>query len=593
MGNLFASFNTGVSGLKSAQTSLNTAAHNLANATTEGHTRQQVMVTDAYYTKRYGAYSNKMDIGLGTNVAQIRQVRNRFLDAQYRLQLGRQNFYEAQYNAVQEMEELFGELEAQQFSGALSDLWNSFQELAKTPNDITCRAELISVSSQFMERAQVLQHQLNEYQSNMNQEVQNQVNKVNELVTGVKEYNALIRRYEATGEGANDYRDARNLLLDQLSEIITYKAIEEVDGTVSLYTEGAYLLEATKQHFLATDVESAESKLLKPIWETGEDFFYRGELSYSASNDTDTGSLRGLLVARGNYAADYTDMPVRPKLEGYTNEAGIVDEVAWFNANEQFERDVENYNQYVEPSIVMKVQAQFDQFIRGIAMMVNDTLCPNKTLELADGSKITVLDTDLAPRGDDADNTMGTELFVRRHTPRYEEKLVSVLDEEGVAQKITVYQYIEEDEGDRYTMYTVDQMEVNPDLLKNPSKLPLTANPNTGFVDGFTQFICTDLLEKWQKDFSTLDPNSMTNYDFTGYYGALVGQFATSGNVWKGIVDNQNITVNALEAGRQNVMGVSTDEELADLIRFQKCYDASSRYITVVDQMIEHLLNSL
>ena len=108
MGNLFASFNTGVSGLHSAQSSLYTTAHNIANATTEGYSRQQVIVTDAFYSTRYGAYANRLQIGKGTDIAEIRQVRNTFLDAQYRVQAGRQSFYEAQYKAVQEIEDLFG-----------------------------------------------------------------------------------------------------------------------------------------------------------------------------------------------------------------------------------------------------------------------------------------------------------------------------------------------------------------------------------------------------------------------------------------------------------------------------------------------------
>ena len=73
----------------------------------------------------------------------------------------------------------------------------------------------------------------------------------------------------------------------------------------------------------------------------------------------------------------------------------------------------------------------------------------------------------------------------------------------------------------------------------------------------------------------------------------LVGQFSTLGNVWKGIIDNQETTVHSVESDRQKEMGVSTDEELADLIKYQQCYNASSRYITVVDEMIEHLLTRL
>ena len=112
-------------------------------------------------------------------------------------------------------------------------------------------------------------------------------------------------------------------------------------------------------------------------------------------------------------------------------------------------------------------------------------------------------------------------------------------------------------------------------------------------MDGYTLDLCQDLLAKWQGKFGTMDPNSMTTYNFCDYYGAMVGQFSTLGNVWKGIIENQETTVHSVESDRQKEMGVSTDEELADLIKYQQCYNASSRYITVVDEMIEHLLTRL
>lgn len=602
MGNLFASFNTGVSGLHSAQTSLYTSAHNLSNATTEGHTRQQVMVTDAFYTTRYGVYANRMQIGMGTDVAQIRQVRNTFLDAQYRLQVSRESFYEAQYKAVTEIEEVFGELEGEEFLNTMSDLWGALSTLQKEPGNIVYRSELVSTASQFIDRAKVMQNQLYNYQKNMNEEVQQQVDAINDIVSQIKDYNLLIRKYECTGEGANDYRDARNLLLDQLSSYINFKASEEVDGTISILAEGNYLLETNMQYKLTTAYESETSLLLKPVWEVGGDFFRHGELAYAVEDNSDTGSLKGLLVARGSHATNYTDMPPqRPKEEDYTNAAGVLDESAFRAANKKYEQQVEYYNTYTQPSIVMTVQAELDQLIHGMVTMLNDMFCPNKEITLDDGTTMTVLDTDKASIGDDVDKTMGTELFVRRGTPRYTERQVTI-----GGQNVTVYEYNAEkmpkmppdptqpdDLTFRYSLYSIEQLEINPELLRDPSKMPLNANPSLEHADGFAWDLCADILAKWQEDFATLDPNSMTIYDFDGYYTALVGQFGIQGDIWRGILENQETTVHSIESERQNVMGVATDEELSDLIKFQQCYNASSRYITVVDEMIEHLITHL
>ena len=282
MGNLFASLNTGVSGLHTAQSSLYTAAHNLSNATTPGHTRQQVMVTDYNYTTRQGVYGNLMQVGLGSNVAVIRQIRNTFLDAQYRVQVGRESFYDAQYKALSEIEDMFGEMEGEEFSKVMNEgLWKALSDLQENPDQIVFRSEMVAMASKFVDRANVIQTQLLEYQKNMNEEVIKQVNSINNIVSEIKQYNSLIHKFEATGERANDYRDARNLLLDELGSYINFDSVEEVDGSVSIFAEGRYLLETNVQFELTTAYESDESRLLKPVWDMGkEDFFQRGELSY-------------------------------------------------------------------------------------------------------------------------------------------------------------------------------------------------------------------------------------------------------------------------------------------------------------------------
>lgn len=598
MGNLLTSFNTGVSGLHSAQTSLYTAGHNLANATTEGHSRQQVMVTDAFYRTSYGNHANTMQIGMGTNVATIRQVRNTFLDAQYRLQLGREKFYDAQYRAVTEIQDVFGEMQGEQFLYILNEgLWAALSDLRENPDQIVYRTEMVATASKFIERASVLQNELYQYQQNMNQEVQQQVDRINSIVEEIGQYNVLIRQYEATGEGANDYRDARNLLLDELGEYINFHSMEEVDGTISIFSQNSYLLEGNTQYRLATEFESETSHLLKPVWEIGrEDFFTRGELSYSMEDNSDTGSLRGLLVARGTHSTDYTFLPQKPLERDYTNEAGEFDAVNYQLAMNSYQLEVEEYNKTVQPSIVMTVQAQFDRLINGITTMINDTFCPNKEITVeVDGKqqKIKVLDTEKSGIGDDADQSMGVEIFVRRKTPRYTEKEMTVVKEDGTKENQTVLVYNEEDPNDEYTLYSIDQLEVNPELLRDPSKLPLNANPLSGYGDGFAWDLCESMMSKWDEEFGTLDPNSMAVYTYRDFYKGLVGQFATQGSIWRDIVENQERTVYAAEQERQNIMGVSTDEELSDLIKFQQCYNASSRYITVVDEMLEHLIMSL
>ena len=77
------------------------------------------------------------------------------------------------------------------------------------------------------------------------------------------------------------------------------------------------------------------------------------------------------------------------------------------------------------------------------------------------------------------------------------------------------------------------------------------------------------------------------------YYTDLVAQVANSGAVYRSIYENQTTTVEATESAREQVVGVSSDEELSNMIRFQNAYNASSRYINVISEMLEHIINTL
>lgn len=577
MGNLLASFNAGVSGLHSAQTSLNTTAHNLANAQTTGYTRQQTMITDSFYQTSYGAYANKMQIGTGTVIAKTRQIRNTFLDEQYRVQLGRESFYNANLNASLEIEDMLGELYGEQFSTSIDDLWGALQSLSESPGDIVSRDQLVSVATQFVERAQVLQSELNTYQTSLNQEVQQQVDQINDIVANIRELNFQIRKYEADGESANDYRDKRNDYLDQLGSIINFEVNEEVDGTISIYSEGAYLLDSANQYRLTTEYESSTSKLLKPVWESGGDYYIRSTLEYSTEMKTDIGSLRGIMVARGNYAANYTDMPSED--------------------SPTYSQDLEEYNQSIGASVVMQIQTQIDTLVHSIVTSVNDVLSPLKEITIKDAngdtSTIRILDKEKALIGDDEDETMGAELFSRRSVERYTEQMVNVVNEDGSISPQTVLVYNEEDPSDPYSLYTINQLEVNPEVQKDPSKIPTKNNLTSGKYGGFAHEEWLEMADSIHNTVGVLDPNSSTTYNVFGYYTEMVSELGTIGNIWSGIVDNQETTVTTIFNERQDVMGVSTDEELSNLIMYQQCYNASSRYITTVAEMLEYLIERL
>ena len=286
-------------------------------------------------------------------------------------------------------------------------------------------------------------------------------------------------------------------------------------------------------------------------------------------------------------------MPVKPSEDDFRNEDGVLDTKAYISAVNQYSDDVAAYNDTVGASIVMKVQAQLDMLVHSVVTLVNDAFSPTKELKLADGSTIRVLDEEKSLIGDDEFETKGTELFSRRNCERYTKTTVSVRLEDGSVENREVYQYNEEDPSDVYSLYTISQLVINPTVLKDASTLPSKHNNESDKHGSYAYDELGLIPESFHNKIGSLTPGSLTTYNVDDYYVGLVSELGVQGNIWNGIVENQEITVGTLENERQNVMGVSSEEELSDLIKFQRCYDASSRYITTVSEMLEYIIERL
>ncbi|MDF2537035.1 MAG: hypothetical protein K0S76_56 [Herbinix sp.] len=567
----------GVSGLNVSQAALNTTSHNLANVDTKGFVRQQAVITDFQYIKSGSSHMTTFQKGLGADFATVKQIRDTFLDQAYREEVGRQAFYEAQYLAVEETEGLFGELEGVAFQNTLKEFWISLQELAKEPDSIVARASLIQTAVTFTERAENISNQLKDYQINLNTQIVNQVKRINEIGDNIKDLNIKIRHYESTGvEKANDLRDQRNVLLDELSRMaaITYK--ENTSGIVNVNLEGVPFVNEDSVFHIDTVRIDSTSEMLKPVWthHGNVDVFQLDRIPSSIEN-TDVGSLKGLLMSRGQKQAKYTDIPLR---EQYETDAA-------------YNLAVRDYNNKIEASVITTVQAQFDQLIHGIVSTINNILSPNKEVTLSDGTKIKILDEENAPVGMDPKHTAGEALFDRKSTPRYSEPQdIEIINAQGLRETITARVYNEENPEDNYSLFTVGEIEVNKKILQNYSLIALSSNTGSG---DFDIKAAEKLLTDWQKPFSTLSPNTLTRNNFDDYYNAFISEIANRGEQLNTISTNQASMVESIDNQRIAVTGVSSDEELTNLIKYQHAYNAAARYVNVISEMLEHVIMNL
>lgn len=536
---LMGSLHVGNSGLQTSQNALNTTAHNITNADTKGYVRQQTLLGDKKYNLLAidaSAVANKQT-GLGVTYQEVRQVRDVFLDETYREENGRLSFYDTEYDSISEIETLLGEMDGASFGESINDLWVAVQELSKDPSSPVTQGLLMQRAYAFVTDAQSVYQGLCDYQDNLNNSIGNTVSEINDIGHKIWDLNEAIRKIENGGvEHANDLKDQRNMLLDDLSGYGKIDYRTDVMGNVLVNFEGHAFVTATRVNELATQIDETtgfrdlfwKDDASKTVTEDGT-IHYEIENAkvfdmyqeISSAIDTDIGKLKAQVITRGDHRAIFTDS------EG------------------------ENYNK-ISNSIVMTAQAEFDKLIHSVVNAVNGVL--KDAFEAGDGKYM----------ADENGNAL--QIFNRK---------VSAVD-------------TAEDPTKTETLFTVQNLVINEDLMQIPTKL--------GFVkpDGSVDYETVDKLKKMFEEANyTLNPTASTMLNINSFYAAFVSDIANIGSVVKNVRDNEQLTVDSTENARQQIIGVSTDEELSNMIRYQNAYNASSRYINVINEMLEHLLTSL
>lgn len=548
---LMGSLYIGASGLQTGQNALNTTAHNLTNIDTVGFTRQQSLLASKNYitiSRNPNAVSNQQ-YGLGVSYSAVRQVRDYFLDKTYRKESGRSMFYEVSAETLDEVENVLGEMNGEDFQTSLTNLWTAVQELAKDPSSSVTQGLLVQRASEFLDRASAVYGDLADYQDSLNLRVKEQVNTINQYGKQILELNSQIRKVESAGiEHANDLRDTRNQILDELSKLCKMSYSEDVYGNISVQIEGTDFVKGSTCYEIGLD-EDATTGFYTPFWPQNAEYTIMadGTKKYNITNakvfdldqtvsstmDTDIGGLKAVLLARGDHRANYSDI----------------------------QRDYDSISQ----SIVMNIQAEFDQLIHNVATKINEVLSDAYNPEQG-----YMCDKDGSP----------LQLFKKVTTDGW------VKGTDGAGND--TWTYMEEDYNYPDTLYTLGNLKINNNLLQEPSML--------GFMlaDGKADYDTAAALKAaFTEESYCLNPNVQKKTTFVDYYTDLVSQVANTGAVFQSIYENQEATVEATYSAREQIVGVSSDEELSSMIKFQNAYNASSRYINVISEMLEHIINTL
>lgn len=218
MPSTFLGLNTTRSGLNYYQAALNTTAHNISNAETEGYSRQQV-IGKASSALRLNNSAGMQ--GTGVTVTDITQVRNSYYDVKYHNSNALSGEYSTKYDYTYEIETYFNEMNSSTgYTALLTELQNSMKDLADDPSSATTRVQYVNDFQSYTELFNEIANNLQNTQRSLNDELAVRVGEINSIAKQIFTLNDQINNIELRAGNANDLRDQRMLLVDQLSELV-------------------------------------------------------------------------------------------------------------------------------------------------------------------------------------------------------------------------------------------------------------------------------------------------------------------------------------------------------------------------------------
>lgn len=566
MGTLFSALDIARAGMVVSQVQLDVAGHNIANVNKEGYSRQRVEVTTRVPNYRpYGA------IGRGPAISDIRRIRETFLDQIFREQNPALGRTETIANYFERIQDIFQEPGETGFSSHLSSFFDALQDFANNVEETPVRVALIQEGEALSQSLNEIARQIYLLESNANEEIRNIVPEINSLLSRIAELNKTIRDTEITGKSANDLRDDRDLLIDQLSKIVAITTRERDDGQVDILMGGVEIVGGDRYRALKAVADST-------IDPTRPDFLsIVFEDNQEKAIITD-GSLAGLIQIR--------DVELK-KIKEQLNEiaravAGSINQI------QSQGRGLELYTDTIKSNIAV-TNTGIALTDNNLPYSINDgsfqllaydnagNLVETFTVSISSAS--TTL-TDIANQINGSSSftaSVDADGFLSI-TPASGYSLRFANDTSGVLTAIGMNSF--------FTGYTASTIAVNEDLINNPglisSGYSLDIN-ETG--DNSASLEMANIRNQ-----RILSNNTQTADD---YYQSMIVQIGIDARANLDVLEMERSFVNDFTTRRQEVSGVNLDEEVTNLILLQRAFEASARIITITDSMLETLLNTV
>lgn len=712
MSSTFAGLNTMVRGLYAQQTSLDTVGHNVSNASTAGYSRQSVNLATTTPETIYTG-NGSVQKGTGVAVTSIVRARDLLVDKQMWTENSTLNYGQVTQASLAKIEGAFGEPSATGVQSVLNNFWESLQTLATNASDVGVRT---AVRERGVALANTIQHsaqQLKDMVADLNSTIEIKVSSINQSASEIASLNKQIRNIEVGGmDHANDLRDKRDLLVDQLSSLVDVRVTEGSDGTFTVQTGSVILVNGDDYKKLTTDLPAGTVI-------TDPDYGYElKEVSIAGTYQPVTftnGEVQGMIEMRDSdqtgvkkYLNDLSTMSQfllqdfnQVSRSGYGTDNSTNNNFfgAGDNTNPDYMDALVSGN-FTKGDWIQKLQVNPDLFnaTNGIAKIAAKAASNSigVTQSSAAGGSAAVFATGTYSGGETptsvvikaatvVGNTINNIRYSTDGGVTYNSADIPVNANGSYSLTIsglTVTMYIKDDAtstnavNDTYS-YTLDKNTANSSIsvtqsnalggvgaitsatgtytqgdiatavVVKPVSIDATTTATTiaGRItqikystDGGTNWSTTAISLNTDGTFSipisgitvkmqlATDTDNTTNdqYKFTlskgnvasgdnavllskrlkvdtkaalgnasldGYYSSMISALGVKSQNSIRLTDNQQTLVDQITNWRESVSGVNMDEEMANMIKYQKGYSAAARMLTTMDEMLDKLIN--
>jgi len=557
---------TAVKALRAHQLAVDVASHNIANANTPGFSRQRVLLRPIGLdgSDHFSRDNLLGRAGYGVDAKDVNRIRDTFLDFQARQSLSSRGQHGAFAAPLGSAEVVFNDPSDDGISALLAKFWGAWHDVVNEPESAPARTALVHASTTFATRLQAAHQTLTQQRADLNLTVSSIAGQINAKATEIAGLNLQIKQVELNGDMANDLRDRRDLLLDDLSGLANIRYSEDETGAMTVYMGTHELVFGTAARTVNVVDDATNPGMVKLVYAMdGDDV------------DVDAGQLKGVLDAR-----DVAFPELINKLNNFAT--GLMNSV---NSIHQQGYGLDNATGLAFFTGTDASNIAVNATLMGSPQSIATSTGPGQPGNPANALAIANLEQ--APNM--LAGLAGSNLVVNE-----------ALSAGNVASGIVL------SGGLQPGSYSIVANGANLDLVLGTTVVATATlaniNPPGGtiaFMNGTNVVASINVsaaapysAAQQQADLTAAGNNTLqVETSASVFYGNIVSVLGADVNRAKGLEDAAGLLVDHLEALRQSVHGVNIDEEVTNLNASQHAYNAAAKVIATIDEMLDTLIN--